>query len=90
MSETVTVNKKALKEVLEALVGPSHHIHTPLLSSIPKNPVKILLEDFDRQPAPVWFHAECSDPDYSAFFQNHADALERVSDYGGEVTALFE
>ena len=96
MSDTVIVNKKALQEVLEALIGDSHYIrelqatiHTPVLGDMPPNPIKTLIDEFQNQPKPAWFHAECDDPDCSAFFPDCADALARVSDYGGTVTPLF-
>ena len=39
---------------------------------------------------PVWFHAECDDPDHSGFFQSQGDAETQVNDYGGDVTALYD
>lgn len=35
---------------------------------------------------PDYWHAECDDPDYSAFFPDKADAMARASDHGGTVT----
>jgi hypothetical protein len=41
------------------------------------------------QGVPVWYHAECADPDYSRFTQDKAEAHAIVSDKGGYVTELF-
>ena len=42
------------------------------------------------QGEPVWFHAECDDPDYSGFHLERGDAEAAVSDHGGVVTELCE
>lgn len=49
----------------------------------------VCVNDFEQQAQagePDYWHAECDDPDYSAFFPDKADAMARVSDHGGTVT----
>ena len=55
-TETVTVNKAALVQVLQAFVKPSHElmelratINTPLLGNMPPNPVRVLMDEVQAQ-----------------------------------------
>lgn len=52
--DTVTVNAKALHDVLQALVGSPHHIrelqvtrNLPVLGNEDRNPINVLLEEFN-------------------------------------------
>ncbi|SCX40611.1 hypothetical protein [Nitrosospira sp. Nsp1] len=51
MNEKISVNKEALRQVLQALVGPPHLIlELQVLNSplFPGNPIEILVDDYNK------------------------------------------
>lgn len=51
MNEQILVNKKALRQVLLALVGPPHLIRELQVLNVPlfpDNPIEILVDDYNK------------------------------------------